>query len=769
MSDSLYLGKEFDPATKSLGGRFELDPSDLTTHGIVIGMTGSGKTGLSIGLIEELLKARVPVIVVDPKGDMGNLALAFDRLAPEQFEPWVDADTATREGKSLPEVASAIAETWTKGLAEWGLAQSDVAAYAGGHRTRIFTPGATAGIPINMIDSLDAPDGDFEANEEELRDEIDALVTALLGFVGITADPTSSREYILLFGLIETAWRQGQNLNLESLIGQVANPPIAKVGVLPLDTFYPAGERNKLMFALNNLVASPRFEVWRKGEQIDIESWVRTDDGVPQLSIFYTAHLDDDQRMFATALLLNKLKTWVRKQPGTSELRCLFYMDEIYGYFPPSANPPTKKPLLTLLKQARAYGLGVLLSTQNPVDLDYKGLANMGLWAVGRLQTQQDQARVKEGIEAALADSGLGVSFDQLIAGVQKRVFLIHDIHRKAPELVNSRWAMSYLRGPITREEIPRLGTIAGVDIEGMRDGGMSASSAPARPAGATTPQETAPVPARQTAPAAAAPPLPGGMQARYLKRHGGNVASPMLFVKAGVRYRVGGAVTDEEVRQISFAIPSDGTPGGVVEGEPSPADEADLETDTPSGLNYGDLPAWLMSDGLKPLERALKDRLDDRFQIQILFDPQTKQLARPGEDAVAFAQRLGATPQHSAKRSALEQKIEKKRSDLQIKQQEASGRRMEKWASIGTSILSNAGILFGRKRTVTGLGGVLSKNRMENTAEERQKRLASELGELEAQLAEMQEIDPARFEERLIKPAKADVSLIRYDFVWVY
>jgi hypothetical protein len=766
MGDSLYLGKVFDPATKALGEKFELDPADLTTHGIVIGMTGSGKTGLSIGLIEELLKARVPVIVVDPKGDMGNLALAFDRLAPEQFEPWIDRDAATREGKPLADIAAETAAAWTKGLGQWDLSQPDVAAYAAGRRCRVFTPGASAGIPINMIDSLDAPAGDFEANEEELRDEIDALVMALLGFVGIQADPSSSREYILLASLIENAWRQHQNLSLESLIGQVANPPITKVGVLPIDTFYPANDRNKLMLALNNLVASPRFEVWRQGEPIDIERWVRGEGGLPQLSIFYTAHLDDEQRMFATALLLNKLKTWARKQPGTSDLRCLFYMDEIFGYFPPTANPPTKKPLLTLLKQARAYGVGILLATQNPVDLDYKGLANMGFWAVGRLQTRQDQDRVKQGIESALADSGLGVSFDDLIAGVEKRVFLIHDIHRKAPELVNSRWAMSYLRGPITRDEIPQLGQISGVEVQETASAASPAVAAAAPASGQAAVPQTQP---QAAAPVSAAPPLPGGLQARYLNRHGGNVASAMLFVKAGVRYRAGGSVSDEEVRQIGFAIEPNCTATEVVESEPAPVDETSLQPTVPPGLNYSDLPAWLMSDGLKPLERVLRDRLDDRFETQILFDPNTKTLARPGEDTSAFAMRLQSTPQASKQRDALEQKLAKKRSDLQIKAQEASGRKKEKWLSVGTSVLSNLGIIFGKKRTVTGVGSVLTKNRMENTSEQRVAQLTAEVAELEQELAGMQRVDPSRFEQRLIKPAKTDVSLIRYDFVWVY
>lgn len=402
MTDGLYIGKTFNPADKSVGGEFRLDSSDLATHGIIIGMTGSGKTGFAVDIIEEALRARIPVVVVDPKGDLGNLAFAFDRLAPEQFQPWVDKDEAAREGKTVEQVAADTAAMWTKGLGEWGIAAADVAAYAAGHRLRILTPGSRAGIAVNLIDSLAAPASDFDANQEELHDEIDSIVTALLGFVKIQADPVSSREYILLFSLVEASWRKGQALSLEALIAQVANPPIERVGALSVDAFYPPAERTKLMYALNNLVASPPFQVWRQGAPIDFEAWIRpaSSGSTPAptpLTIIYTAHLDDDQRLMVTALVLNKLKTWMRRQPGTSELRCLFYMDEIFGYFPPTENPPTKKPLLTLLKQARAYGVGILLATQNPVDLDYKGLSNMGFWAIGRLQTRQDQDRIRDG------------------------------------------------------------------------------------------------------------------------------------------------------------------------------------------------------------------------------------------------------------------------------------------------------------------------------------------------------------------------------------
>jgi hypothetical protein len=754
LADGLYLGKVFDPATETHGEPFEIKASDLTTHGIVIGMTGSGKTGLSIVLIEEALQAGIPVIVIDPKGDMGNLGLAFPELRPEDFAPWVDTESAARDGLTPEAAAAAAAKSWTEGLADWDLGAEDLARYAASREVRIITPGSTAGIPLNLIESLDPP-GEAIDDEEEFRDQVDAVVTALLGLLHLPADPVSS-PYILLFTLIENYWRQDQGLTLESLVGQVASPPIDKLGALPLDVVYPPAERHKLMLALNSLLASPPMAVWRQGEPVDLDAWLRTADGLPRANIVYTSHLEEEQRIFVTALLLNKVVSWVRRQSGTGELRCLLYMDEIFGYFPPTANPPTKKPLLTLLKQARAYGLGVLLSTQNPVDLDYRGLANMGFWAIGRLQTTQDQDRVRTGIEAALADSALGQDFDALISGVQKRVFLVHDIHRKGPALVHSRWAMSYLRGPITRDEIERLNVAPPAEATATAPG--------AAPPVAQTP--VSPPPPVITAP----PPLPSPLRPRYLDRWGGNQATPHLFVKAAVRYKVGASSTDESVYTLGFRLDPGLTPVETLETEPVSLEEEALTEAPPStGLSYADLPAYIGQNGARGIERALKDRLDDRFAIDLLYDPYTKAVARPGETADDFAARLQDTPSLVAKRRSIETKLEDKRGALAAKQQDLQGRSVEKWASLGNSILSNIGLFTGKKRRVTGVSGTLSKQRMEANARLAIERLEADVAQLETELAEAGSIDPSRFELRTVRPSKSDLTLIRYDIVWVY
>ncbi len=750
MAEGLYLGKVFDAGTEALGDEFRLDPSDLTTHGIVIGMTGSGKTGLSVVLIEEALQKGIPVIVIDPKGDMANLALAFPKLAASEFEPWVDASAAEREGKTVAQAAEDASSVWRKGLGDWGLDENAVAAYAASHDVHIVTPGSSAGVPLNLIESLDPPPGEVLADAEEFQDQIDGIVMALLGLIGIKANPVESREYILLSTLIGNAWRDSKALTLEALIGQVANPPIDKVGALPLDVVYPPAERNHLMLSLNNLLASPAMAAWRQGEPADIDTWLHAPNGKPRVTILYTAHLEDEQRVFVTALILNRLVSWMRRQPGTSDLRALLYMDEIFGYFPPTENPPTKKPLLTLLKQARAYGLGVLLSTQNPVDLDYRGLANMGFWAIGRLQTTQDQARIRTGIEAALADSEFAQSFDDLIAHVQKRVFLIHDIHRKQPELVHSRWAMSYLRGPITRDELSRL---VGEEAPVVR-------SAPVAPAGAPV---VAPV-TNESAP----PPLPAPLRARFITLRGGNVTNPYLFVKASASYKVGSAQTAEVPYELAWALdPS----AGLVEALTAQSirvEEASFSDTAPAGVTYGELPAFVTVDGAKGIERVLKTRLDDALSTELLYDRDTRTLSNPGESVEAFARRVQDTPALREDRRALERKLADKRGELSQRQQEAKSRGFEKWASLGTSLLSNIGLFTGRKRTVTGVSGVLSKQRMENTARSRIERIEDDVAELEQQLEALSQLDYSRFERRTVKPTTAAVSLIRYEILWI-
>lgn len=751
-SRDLYIGKQVDLAGGPLGEPYHLDADDLTTHGFVVGMTGSGKTGLSIVMIEELLRQGIPVVAIDPKGDLVNLALTFDRLSPEQFAPWVPPDES--------DDAAAVAGRWSAGLRDWGIEEDAVRDYAASRSIRIITPGSTAGRPLNVLNALkpSAPHGGHEL--ETAREEIDSIVTGLLNFIDVDSDPVASRDYILLFNLVESAWREGRDLDLTSLVGLVANPPIEKVGALPMEAFYPARERNRLMMKLNNLVASPPFEAWRTGDPIDFDAWFAAGGSQTPLTIVYTAHLDDRERMFATSLLFTKLVSWMRGEPGRDSLRCLLYMDEVFGYFPPVANPPSKQPLLTLLKQARAYGVGVVLATQNPVDVDYKGLANIGFWAIGRLQTPQDRARVAGGIREALAAEG-APELEELLGRAEKRVFLVHNVHERAPVLVHSRWAVSYLRGPLTRDEIRRL------SADAPAASGQPAVTSPG-PATAVTGAEAGPVPAPTTI-ARPAPAVPG-VRPAFVGRNGGTTATAYLWIKATVRYKAGRS-NDPVERTVSVGYPISNLPnlGELFESAAVEIDESMMDSGGPDGLAYSDLPVEVMTAGLNAFDRVIRDRLDDALAIDVLYDPETKLWGLPGESDLDFARRIVDSPGERTRRSRLEERLSRKRSDLAIKSQEISGRRMEKWASIGTSILSNLTLITGRKRTVTGVGGVLSKSRMEGTARERKAHLEQEIADLEGQIAAMQDIDSSRFARKTVKPARADVSELRRELVWIY
>jgi hypothetical protein len=741
MSSHLYIGKEFDPSKEALGPRVELASSDLLTHGLIVGMTGSGKTGLAVALIEEALKAGVPVLAVDPKGDLGNLLLLFDDLSPASFQPWIDAAAAARAGQTVEAAAEQTATSWRKGLADWGLSAADVAALRQAHEAVVFTPGSSAGRALNVLQSLDAPGVPFDANEEDLRDEIAGIVSGMLGLLQIDADPLRSREYVLLANLVESAWRAGKGLSLESLIAGVADPPFEKLGALPVESVFPRKDRQGLMMALNNLLASPSFESWREGEPLDIARLLRAPDGRPRLSIVYTAHLSDEERFFVTALLLDKLKTWMRRQSGTTELRALLYMDEIFGYFPPHpANPPTKRPLLTLLKQARAQGVGVVLATQNPVDLDYKGLANIGTWLVGKLQTDQDRQRLRDGLVGSGADAA---TIDRMLDAARKRVFLLHDVHRAGPSLVQSRWALSYLRGPLTREEVGRL--MAG------------------RPSAAA--QQPAPAPATA---AAAAPLLPAPLRGLYFSRYGGEMADAHLLVKYAVRYR--GADEEIGIRAYPLAAP---TAAEILDQEPLDVDEAALSEEAPSKVRHAALPEYLDASAPRAIEKVLRERLPDKLATTQLYDAVTKGTSAAGETREAFASRLQAAGGGGSVEK-LRDRLEKKRRELATREQDLSGRKQEKWVAIGSTALSAlGGLLGGRKRGISGAlssaRGALSKNRMESTAETRVEGLTAEIAEIEAEITTLAEVDPARFEERPLVPSRTSVKVLRYDVVWIY
>ncbi|MBK9963789.1 MAG: ATP-binding protein [Holophagales bacterium] len=725
MSDTkstLFLGRAVDPSTgKTVREDFRLDPSDLTTHGLIVGMTGSGKTALGIVLIEELLQRGIPVLAVDPKGDLGNLLLNFPNLAPEEFAPFVDPSAGTPESES---------KKWADGLAGWGLGPADVKALLASRDAVVYTPGSTAGVPLDLFGACTPPPAG--ADEEDGRDLVGSWVGGLLGLAGRDADPVKSRDFVFLAACVDALWADGKTATLETLLDTASSPPFAKVGALSLDAFYPAKDRQALVLALNGLLASPATAAFRQGDDLDVARMLApAKDGRARLSIVSIAHLGDAERLFVVATLLARVKSWMRTLPGSPALRALVYIDEIFGFFPPTAEPPTKKPLLTLLKQARAFGVGVVLASQNPVDLDYRGLANCGCWWVGTLQTERDRNRLSEGLVEAV-----GKDASRLLDKTRKRVFLLHDVHRKEPALVETRWAMSYLRGPMTKSDLAKLRGSAPA-------AGRKADAAPA---------------------GSAPPPLPQEWPARWVDmKRGADLASAALYVRYAVRYKTGKGTSPETqgVKLFPLSAPS---AADVLEGETTDLAATGLLDKAPRALRYPDLPAWVGPAGVKAAEKAVRSRLPDKLATTLLKDPVTGALSLPGETPEAFAARAASGAEAPA---ALREKLEKKRRDLAAAEATEQGRSMETYASMGTAALDVLGGLFGKKKTlrVNKVGSVLSKKRMEGTAEARVEGLKAEIEELEAKLAPP---DASRFQKVEVVPAASSVDVLSIGVAWI-
>jgi hypothetical protein len=614
-------------------GRVEADDpllyeaDDLTTHGVIVGMTGSGKTGLGIIALEESLLSGIPAIVIDPKGDMGNLALVFPELEPADFAPWIDEATAAREGFDPAVGAAAVAERWRAGLAASGIGPERMRALAEGAEVTIYTPGSTAGVPLDMLGSLSAP-ADL-TDTEGLRDEAKSLTSSILLMVGLDTDPVSSPEHILVATIIESAWVAGESIDLPGLIGRVLRPPMRRLGVFEVDQFIPAKDRTALAMRLNGLVASPSFTTWTTGEPIDIDRLTRTPDGRPRAAVLSLAHLGDDERQLVVTLVLARLVSWMRRQPGTSALRLLVYMDEMFGFAPPTAQPPSKGPILTLLKQARAHGVGLLLATQNPVDLDYKALANAGTWMIGRLQTERDKARILEGMRSATGDSD-PTTLGDTITGLERRHFMLHSAKGGRAPVFATRWAMSYLSGPMSR---PQLELLTGARPE---------PTTPRRPG------DQAPSPDLADDETLVAPPVAGSSfhldpAAPWLESVGGDPAGTRLV--AGVATRVTLTFSDraasidhtEEWEAVAVPAPRPGDAAWV----PVDHDDRDLTEHAPAGARYV-LPDAPVSDAgyLRDLRTSLVDHLVASEGLPIWVNHHLGLFSRVDEDRDAFGSR---------------------------------------------------------------------------------------------------------------------------------
>lgn len=798
LNTNYYLGKVFDPKKNSLSDEAVLlDPANLTTHAVVTGMTGSGKTGLCIGLLEEAALHGIPAIIVDPKGDLTNLVLHFPDQQPADFEPWIDPETAKREGKTVSQMAEETAARWKKGLQDWGMGQAELQALTNAADFTIYSPGSSSGIPVNILSSFEAPSIAWEENSEVLRERISSTVTALLGLVGLTdIDPLRSREHILLSNLIETAWSGGNSLTLTDLILQAQNPPMDRLGAFPMDSFFPEKDRFELALLLNNFLASPSFQVWQQGQPLDIGALLYTKDGKPRHSIFYLAHLSENERMFFVTLLFAAVESWMRGQRGTGNLRAILYFDEIMGYLPPVANPPSKTIMLRMLKQARAFGVGLLLATQNPVDVDYKALSNAGTWMIGRLQTDQDKQRLLDGLSSAGGTTDLKI-LDKLISGLQKRVFLLHSVYKSTPVLFNTRWVLNFLAGPMTRDQ-------------------LSAANALVKSSAAVTPAEiTAPSSQKKTSSikegsgvSSSRPAIPGSIPEYFLPNNQGisesaaaegiteKVSSEGIVYRAGilaqaeVRY-LSRQYNIEQINKTSAILEELGN--GLVHWEDLAGGEIDkqkLENQPLPKTQFHPVPAWL-SDNKKvsALEKDFLEWLYRSGSLKLKANTKLKVYATPDMTTAEFHQKCReaiedtiqieidkATKTYNTKITAMQRKIESQQLDVTSAENSVNQRRLETLATGGAAVF---GMLTGKKRSISS---TITKTRMASEAKDRLVAEQQTLKQYQDQLVELQKAkdeivkevnekwaDVAdEITEISIRPAKSDVFTDIFAVIWL-
>jgi hypothetical protein len=759
--EKYYLGRVFDPQKDQLTDKpVLLEGRDLTTHGVIVGMTGSGKTGLAVDLLEEAVLAGVPCLVIDPKAEMGNLLLAFPGLTGADFEPWVDPAEAERKGKSVPDFAADSAATWKKGLGDWGIDAERIKRYREAADFVVYTPGSTASVPINVLNSFAVPRGEIRKDEEAVLDLITGSVSALLSLIGIEADPITSRDHILLSKIWEDSWNREQDLNLEKIITFIQDPPLKRVGVFELEGFYPRAERMKLAMALNNVAASPSFAGWRKGVPLDIDFFLKPRGTKPGVSVFYISHLSDAEREFFVTLLLWRLITWMRAQQGTAGLRALVYIDEAVGLLPPyPKDPPTKKPIMTLFKQARAYGIGMVLATQNPVDIDYKALTNAGTWFIGRLQTKNDKDRVVEGMTAASKGGVPAGKIDDMISALSPRVFLMHSVREDSVIHFRTRWAMCYLRGPIGKERLQDLpGTP--VDADAGAGGAVAAAPGRARPAasgaGAVLLSEPPVIDLKDlyVSPRSAAYPIFSRLVP--LEKTAGDAGFrfvPALAARANARFDDPAAkfAVTQAITRVIFPLTDE-----RVGWEKSVELGADFEfvEDMPVAreqvTGFVPLPDWLTAkDAAKKLAVDFVNYINASLSLALFKCPALSVFSTVGETKEAFLTRTAVLAEEEAEKEgekitkgyrtkieALQAKIKKEERELTLKEMDYSERKKDELISAGASVL---GLVFGRK-SLSGITRASSKRMMTVKSKARLEDSEAEIKELNAQLSELSE-----------------------------
>ncbi len=781
---AFYLGKAYDLEENKRRDELVLyDSKDLTTHAVIVGMTGSGKTGLGVGLIEDAAIDKIPVIAIDPKGDLANLMLTFPDLRPEDFRPWIGVEEAATSGKSADALAESKAELWRKGLAAWGQDGERIRRLRETADFAVYTPGSTAGLPISVLRGFDAPPAAVRGDAELYAERVSATATSLLALLQVDADPLTSREHILLSNLLTHAWDAGRNLDLAALIAGVQQPPFEKVGVLSVDAVFPPKDRLGFAMRINNLLASPAFQAWTVGEPLAADRLLYTETGKPRVSVLSIAHLTDAERMFFVSMLLADLIGWMRSQPGTGSLRAILYIDELFGYMPPVANPATKPLLLTLLKQARAIGVGLVLATQNPVDLDYKGLSNAGTWFVGRLQTERDKLRLVEGLLGAAGGSLDKATIERTLSSLGKRVFLLHNVHESAPVVFETRWVLSYLAGPMTREQIRTL---------------MAGRSTPA----ATAPAAASPVSPTGAKLLAHAPAAPAGVPQYFLPvRKAIDPAAVVYLPRAlglgDVTYDNARHDIHEQHRFLRIApITDDAVPLDWEHGEPAGLDADELEQEPLPGARFQDLPS-AASDAKNygAWSKLLQSYLRADRPLTLLRSTSLKLVSKPDETERDFRIRLqGAAREkrdaeveklrqkYGSKVATLDDRIRRAEQAVEREQEQAKQRGLDTAVSVGSALL---GAFLGRKRmsrtSATRIGSaVRSVGRATREAgdigraKENVDALLRSRADLEAELErEIQTIDSAydaqaeSLEELSIRPKSTGIQLHAVGLAW--
>jgi len=802
----LYLGKLFDLSKKKILTDQPLlyDLDDLTTHAIVTGMTGSGKTGLCVGLLEEAAMQNIPAIIIDPKGDLTNLMLHFPELRPEDFEPWINPDLAKSEGKTIVEMAASTAETWKKGLQEWEITQEDLRKLQSSVDRTIYTPGSSKGIPVDILTSFNSPGVEWEENEESLREMISSTVTALLTLVGFKdIDPLRSREHILIANIIEHSWKNENKLDLQSLILEIQNPPFNKLGAFPIDAFYPRKERDDLALQLNNFLASPSFQSWIEGQPLNIENFLYTPQGKPRHSIFYLAHLDDTERMFFVTLLFAAVDAWMRKQTGTTSIRALLYFDEILGYLPPVANPPSKPLIIRLLKQARAFGLGLVLTTQNPIDVDYKALSNAGTWMIGRLQTEQDKQRLLDGLESV--SGGMSRStVDKTISSLGKRVFLLQNVHEKQPAIFQTRWVMNYLAGPLTRTQIPMLMKLIGkTPLNGSSDISMpsmlesnqggSPSQKPAETINEAGYSKTKPIvasslteyfyPADQDFKRAVGSRSPQ-------QQSDGVVYHPALLAQAEVRYYSRTYNLDFSKKICTLLEEAENRSIHWEDYSWQVLDKRSLHTSPMSQSTFGEVPVWLSDDRrVTSLRSDFNDWIYRTGVVHVKVNKALKAFAGPDVSDEDFRTQCRETAEKfirdesgkfettiGKKIQTLQQKISRQEMEVEEHKSKLSQRRMEQFGTYGELALS---LLSKRKKSISSS---MSKTGMSKNAKLSLEQEIKELEFMQKQLADLarekiEALDAIKekwyavadeIEDVPLNPTKKDIYLDIFDILWM-